>query len=133
VIDGFRLVENSPPDSHKCPVPLKDHPQYPDQKSMKIPDGQLGDVWQCANCMQCWHLCNINQYQYNYSPIYRKWLKISSRKAQRLIRKAARHTLLSKTKSKHMLSFNKSTVDFLLILIPSMLLALLILYMAWTS
>lgn len=129
MIDGFRLVENPPPNNHKCPVPLKDHPQYPDQKSKRIPDGQLGDVWQCANCMQCWHLCNINQYQYDYSPIYRKWLKISSRKAQRLIRKATRR----EATSKHTLSFNKDIIDFLLIFISSLLLMLLILYFAWMS
>lgn len=109
-IDGFRLIENPPPYNHTCPVPMQaqwvtvpaappppqgwqgNPPSRPTRSRIPdVPDGQLGDVWQCATCSQHWQLVHEpNIYQYGYSPSYDEWRKINRRKAQRLVRRATR-------------------------------------------
>jgi hypothetical protein len=91
-VDGFRLIENPPPDDHKCPVPTKRSDGTASSVPIKdhnTPDGQLGDVWQCAKCMQPWLLINPHD-EYAYGRDLIQWTKISQRHAHRLVRRAGR-------------------------------------------
>lgn len=95
---GFRLVEHPPPDDHRCPVPLREKRYYLPAAwaeggrtdlyhAVQVPDGHLGDVWQCATCVRCWRLRhNPGQTRGGYSPAYDEWVRISRWRARWLSR-----------------------------------------------